>query len=549
MTENFQIPSRDQLLTRLKSEEFDILVIGGGATGAGIAFDAATRGLRVALVESNDFSSGSSSRSTKLVHGGVRYLEQAVLHFDYAQYQLVTEALEERALFLKAAPHLTRRLPILTPLYRWMDIPYYMAGLKLYDWLAGAARLDRSYFLSPEKTINRFPLLNKKGLKGAIVYYDGQFNDSRMNVTLALSAIQQGAAAINHCTVKQLTKRGGIITGATVEDQLTKDQWDIKATVTINATGPFTDKIRLLDDPQNRPLVSASAGTHFLLDATFCPPTTGLLIPKTKDGRVLFLLPWEGATLVGTTDTPSELTDKPGPSEDEILYLIDHLQETLDQPIDRSQILAAWTGLRPLISTTNTSSAKLSRDHLIEISSSGLMTIAGGKWTTYRHMAEEAVDRAIEETPLPKKGPSKTKTALLYGTQHYSPSLSKKLVKDYSIDSMTADHLLHHYGDQATVVAQIATEGFSAPIASGHPYLEAEVIYAVRSELACTAEDILARRTRLFFLDQDATIKAIPRVVKILGDQLEWSAEKRQQEVNETVASFQKQGTSECLTH
>ncbi|MDT8396154.1 MAG: FAD-dependent oxidoreductase [bacterium] len=275
-----------------------MVVIGGGATGCGVALDAASRGLKVALVEKNDFSEGTSSRSTKLLHGGVRYLEMAVKHLDKSQYHLVTDALAERGILLRLAPHLCNRLPLVTPLYKWMEIPYILAGLKLYDLLSGSASIGHSRLLSRSDAIGRFPMLHREGLKAGVLYYDGQFNDARMALCIALTAAQQGAVIANHVRVTDLIKEDGKVTGVKVSDSVSGESWEVRSRVVANATGPFADKVRLMDDPASRPMLKASSGIHIVLDKRFAPPDTGLLIPKTEDGRVLFVLPWEGHALI-----------------------------------------------------------------------------------------------------------------------------------------------------------------------------------------------------------------------------------------------------------
>ncbi len=408
---------RKDILPRLKTDEsFDMLVIGGGATGCGVALDAASRGLNVALVEKNDFSEGTSSRSTKLLHGGVRYLEMAVKHLDKGQYHLVRDALKERGILLRLAPHLCHPLPLVTPLYKWMEVPYILAGLKLYDLLAGSAGIGNSRLLGRKKALGRFPMLHAKGLKAGVLYYDGQFNDARMSVCIALTAAQHGAVIANHVCVTDFIREEGKVAGVLVNDSVSGESWEVRARTVINATGPFADRVRLLDDPASQPILKASAGIHILLDKRFAPPDTGLLIPKTEDGRVLFVLPWEGHALVGTTDEPSEVVEHPRPSKDEISYLLRHIGRYFDLKVSESDIKAAWSGLRPLIFDPKASdTAKLTRDHLIEQSPSGLITIAGGKWTTYRKMALEVVDHAVRRFSLKARSGSWTDRIYVMG--------------------------------------------------------------------------------------------------------------------------------------
>ncbi len=334
-------------IPRLKTEEFDVLVIGGGATGTGAALDSVARGLKTALVERFDYSSGTSSKSTKLLHGGVRYLEQAVKKLDRVQYKLVRDALHERSTLLKLAPHLAKPLALMTPLYRRLEAPYYMAGLKLYDWLAGRQGLTPSQYVSAEQALQRFPMLKKEGLKGGVIYYDGQFNDSRMNVSLALTASEHGAVIVNYVEVQSLIKKANKIVGARVEDKETGEKFTIKAKVVINASGAFCDAIRKLDNPSVAPILTSSSGIHIVLDKKFSALETGLLIPKTEDKRVLFLLPWEGHTLVGTTDNPCEIESHPKVEPSDISYILRQLKYYFSLEVNERDILSSWVGLRP----------------------------------------------------------------------------------------------------------------------------------------------------------------------------------------------------------
>jgi glycerol-3-phosphate dehydrogenase len=371
-----------------RDEPFDLLIIGGGASGTGAALDAVTRGLTVALVERDDLSAGTSSRSTKLIHGGVRYLEKAVKGLDRTQFALVRDALRERAVLLRNAPHLCHALPLVTPLYSTLQVPYIMTGLKMYDWLAGRENLHPSRFVNAREAKRRFPQLKAAGLRGGVIYYDGQFDDARMNVAIALSAAERGAVIVTHAEVTAVHHDGGRIAGVTVLDRASGERAEVAARAVVNATGPYADAIRRLDDPGAEPMLSASSGVHIVLDERFAPPDTGLLIPKTEDGRVLFLLPWLGSTLVGTTDQPAPVVDDPEATEEEIEYILRHLGRYFDLPVARADVKAAWSGLRPLVADPKAAdTARLSRDHVVHVSGSGLVTIAGGKWTTYRRMA------------------------------------------------------------------------------------------------------------------------------------------------------------------
>ncbi|MCA9836618.1 MAG: FAD-dependent oxidoreductase [Trueperaceae bacterium] len=530
--------NREEHLEQLKSETFDVLVIGGGATGTGVALDAATRGLKVALVERDDFSAGTSSRSTKLIHGGVRYLEQAVKKFDRSQFNLVRDALKERAVLINIAPHLAKPIPLVTPLYNWLEVPYYMTGLKLYDGLAGKANLRASRFVDAKEALDRFPMLNPEGLRGGVIYYDGQFDDARMNISIALTAAQQGAVLANHVEVTELHKQGGKLTGASVKDTLSGDSFSIRAKVLVNATGPFSDTIRHLDDPGATPMLSASSGAHIILDSRFSPPETGLLIPETEDGRVLFLLPWLGHTLVGTTDNPASIEANPKATEDEIAYILRHVHKYFSIPVSREDVKAAWSGLRPLVSDPGAAdTAKLSRDHVINTSTSGLITIAGGKWTTYRKMALDTVDE-VERVGQFAHNTSLTEHLKLVGGKQFSPHGAGKLQEDYGLELDTASYLNRAYGDQAAKVAELVKLGYSERLAKNHAYLTAEVIYSARHEAARSSVDILARRTRLAFLDAEATRKAVPVVANLLAQELGWSDRQKSDDISQAETYF-----------
>ncbi len=424
--------NRTEILNQIKQlSRCDLLVVGGGATGCGIALDAASRGLSVVLVEQNDFAEGTSGRSSKLVHGGVRYLEMAVKHFDRDQYQLVKEGLHERYYFLRNAPHLCHPLPLISPLYRWSQLPYVWIGLKLYDLLAGQHGLGPSGYADYQRTLEEVPLLQKEGLKGGIRYYDGQFNDSRMALSLALCAASHGALIINHMEAVELLKQGNKISGALLKDRLSGEQFALPAAAVVNATGPFSDQLRQLDDPQVHPLLAVSSGVHLVLDAGYPPPKAGLLLSETEDQRVLFLLPWQGRCLVGTTDQAAELREHPQVVEEDIDYLLRHLSQVLDPAPTRENITAVWCGLRPLVHDPRAhDSARVLRDFVIEESSSGLFTIAGGKWTSYRRMAEKLVDKVVANLNL-NAAACLSKDLPVHGAQGWQPGGWQQLVTDF----------------------------------------------------------------------------------------------------------------------
>ena len=524
--------ARRQTLESLKQHTpFDLLVIGGGATGCGIALDAASRGLATALVEKNDFAEGTSSRSTKLVHGGVRYLEIAVKHFDRVQYNLVRDGLFERGVLLNNAPHLARRLPLVTPLYKWLDVPYIFAGLKLYDILAGKQGIGHSRVIGRREALRRFPMLKAAGLKAGVLYYDGQFNDARMAVTLAITAQTYGAVAANHMEVVDLLKENDRVCGARLRDNIDGEEFTVRAKGVINATGPFVDRIRLMDEPGVEPILKASSGIHIVLDKRFAPPETGLMIPKTEDGRVLFILPWQGQALVGTTDEPAAIADHPRPTDEEIAYLLRHVSRYFDLQVTEQDIKAVWSGLRPLVFDPKAAdTAHLARDHIIQVSPSGLLTIAGGKWTTYRKMAQDAVDHAYQTFALGPARPCRTAHLPMVGARNFDPQGAETLQRQYDLEPDVALHLHHAYGDQALQVAELARAGLGSRLHADHPCLEAEVVHAVRHEFAQHAADVLVRRTTLALLDNAAAREAAPRVLELMAAELDWGAERHQAE-------------------
>ncbi|XP_042566520.1 glycerol-3-phosphate dehydrogenase, mitochondrial isoform X2 [Clupea harengus] len=540
-----ELPSRAAQLGALgHADEFDVLVVGGGATGAGCALDAVTRNLKTALVERDDFSSGTSSRSTKLIHGGVRYLQKAIMKLDYEQYMMVKEALHERANLLEIAPHLSGPLPIMLPVYKWWQLPYYWAGIKMYDLVAGAQCLKSSYVLSKAKALELFPMLKKDKLVGAIVYYDGQHNDARMNLAIALTAARYGAAIANYTEVVHLLKRadpesGAVrVCGARCRDVITGQEFDVRAKCVINATGPFTDALRKMDDQKIPNICQPSAGVHIVIPGYYSPDNMGLLDPATSDGRVIFFLPWEKMTIAGTTDTPTDITPHPVPSEEDINFILKEIRNYLspDVEVRRGDVLAAWSGIRPLVTDPNSKDTQsICRNHVVSISPSGMVTIAGGKWTTYRSMAEETLDAVVKTHGL-KAGPCRTTGLMLEGAKDWTPTLYIRLVQDYGLEVEVAQHLASAYGGRAFEVAKMShVTGKRWPIVgqrlvSEFPYIESEVQYAIK-EYACTAIDVIARRTRLGFQNVQAADEALPRIVDLMGKELDWSEEKKMGEL------------------
>lgn len=511
-----------------------------------IALDSVTRGFKTSLIELDDFSSGTSSRSTKLIHGGVRYLQKAVLNLDWEQFKMVKEALSERANLLEIAPHLSYPLPIMIPVYKWWQIPYFWIGIKIYDIVAGLKNVQSSYFLSKKKAIELFPMLQKDKLCGAIVYFDGQHNDAQMNLAIALTAARYGATVVNHCAVVDLIKdERGKLSGVKIRDELSGKKSSVLAKCIINATGPFIDSIRLMDNPSSKKLCHPSAGVHITLPGYYSPESMGLIDPATSDGRVIFFLPWQTFTIAGTTDKLCTVTHSPGPSEADIQFILNEIKKYLNPDINvrRGDVMSAWCGIRPLVlepSKPNTES--LSQNHIIEVSKSGLITITGGKWTTYRKMAEDTIDKAIQTFPekLIPKLPCQTKGLLLEGAYEWTPTMYIRLVQDFGFDPQVANHLSTTYGTRAFSIAKTAEiTGHRWPVTGNRlhnefPYINEEVRYAIK-EYACTAVDVISRRLRLAFLNVEAAKEALPKIIEIMSQELKWNKKEQQEQYQKAI--------------
>jgi len=485
---------REEMLRRIReravqNEPWDIAVIGGGATGMGVAVDAAARGLSVVLVEAHDFGKGTSSRSTKLVHGGVRYLEQG-------NVPLVMSALKERGLMRQNAPHLVHDLAFVVPNYSWWEAPFYGIGLKLYDLLAGKYGFGASKLLSKNETLERLPGLEPEGLTGGVVYYDGQFDDARLLIHLAMTAADHGAALVNYCPATAVLRDAdGYVNGLSARDAETGEEFQIAARMVVNATGVFTDEVRRMADPAAEQLVVTSQGIHLVFDRSFLKSDTALMVPRTSDGRVLFVIPWHGHAVAGTTDTPVDAPSlEPRALEEEIEFVLETAGRYLSRPPMREDVLSVYVGLRPLVKGDGKTSA-LSRDHVIHVDTSGLLTITGGKWTTYRHMAEDCVDHAITLGKLPDVE-CRTKNLRIHG----------------SVDNSAALGSLQVYGADAEAIRTLAEDpALAAQLHPELPYIAAEVVWAARAEMARTVEDVLARHTRALFLNaRAATAMAEP---------------------------------------
>ncbi|MGI9072793.1 MAG: glycerol-3-phosphate dehydrogenase/oxidase [Bryobacteraceae bacterium] len=502
---------REQVLKEIgiAPGEWDIVVVGGGATGLGTAVDAAARGYKTVLFEAHDFAKGTSSRSTKLVHGGVRYLQQGNIH-------LVLEALRERGRMLRNAPHLAHRRGFIVPAYALWELPFYGTGLSLYDLLAGRERLGRSRILSTARVRESLPTLRKAGLKGGILYYDGQFDDSRYAIALLRTLFDLGGVALNYVRITGLLKRGDCVRGVVAEDAELGSRFEIPAKVVINATGVFADELRRLDEPRTSPVVMVSQGTHVVLPRSFLPGESALMIPRTSDGRVLFAIPWHDRVLIGTTDDPVRQAEiEPRAMPDERHFLRTHIERFLGRRPEAAEIRSVWSGQRPLVRRGGVSNtAALSRDHTILISDTKLLTITGGKWTTYRRMAEDAIDRAAPLGGLPAVQ-CQTAQLKLHGwieepNQHCIGNLEN------------ATEWERVYGADLPALQQLAREDpdLDQPLHPQLPFQRREVIWAARHEMATCVEDVLARRTRALFLDAKASLEAAPITARLLAREL-----------------------------
>jgi glycerol-3-phosphate dehydrogenase len=490
------------MLRRLgEDREWDFVVIGGGASGLGVAVEAASRGYRTALVEQSDFAKGTSSRSTKLIHGGVRYLQQG-------NVTLVLEALRERGLLRQNAPHLVHDIPFVVPNYDWWEAPFYGIGLRLYDVLAGRHGFGASRHLSRDETLEQLPTLETEGLRGGVLYYDGQFDDARLAICLARTAVDLGATVANYVRVDGIGRRDGLARTVSAVDEESGERLELAARVIVNATGPFTDEVRALDDPAVRPMMRPSQGVHLVLARRFLPGRSAIMVPHTDDGRVLFAIPWHDRVVVGTTDTPIERsTLEPRPLEEEVDFLLHHAARYLSEDPAPEDVLSVFVGIRPLVGDpADHESAALSRDHTVHISDSCLVTLTGGKWTTYRRMAEDAVDHA----------------AVLAGLDDRACVSRDLNLHGFHPDAAGFGDLAPYGADAVELQDLVATaDDFAQPLVPGLPYVTGEAVWAVREEMARTVEDVLSRRTRALLLDAAASVDAAPLVASILARELD----------------------------
>ncbi len=534
---------RNTNLHRLENEEFDLCIIGGGASGAGCALDAALRGLRVALVEKDDFASGTSSKSTKLIHGGVRYLEQAFKNLDFGQLRQVQHGLAERRTVLENAPHLAQPLALVTPVFSWFEGLYFSIGLKLYDFIAGKKNnLPKSRWLSQREAREKIPNLTRRAA-GAVRYFDGQLDDARYCLALVQSAAEAGAAVANHFELVDFQKdKSGKISHADVCDQFSGRIFSIKSKLFVNCTGAFSDKIRHLANPNLPTRIRPSKGVHAIFPANILGGSEAMLIPKTPDGRVVFAIPFQGKTMLGTTDEDfKNLENEPKLESREVEFLVETAQRFLGNKIDIASVSAGFGGLRPLLAASSKDTKKLVRDHEVEHDTdSNLISLLGGKWTTYRLMAEDTIDFVAKI--LGNSEPCKTANHRLTGGENFDKNGAEKLAAEFNLAADVAQHLHKNYGSRANRVASLTIENqeLALRLHPDFPFLRAEIVFAVRHEMAGSLRDFLAHRIRLEITDWRAAKEVAPVVAFHFGEILGWDEAKKRQELEAYFKMIEK---------
>jgi glycerol-3-phosphate dehydrogenase len=540
--------SRSEVLQQIEGGTFDVCIIGGGATGAGCAVDAQLRGLKTVVIEAGDYSAATSSSSTKLVHGGVRYLQEAVQDLDAGQYHVVKRALHERRLMLDNAPYLAHPLELLVPCYSRMEALYYGIGMKMYDWIAGKGNLFPSKYRSVAESVKRMPMLKPDRLTGTVAYGDGQFDDARYGMALIQSFADEGGLPVNYARVVGLEKdAGGRLKGADVEDLLTHRRFKVQARAFINATGPFSDHIRQMAKPGIASRLRLSKGVHILVPLDQESTKDAILIPKTDDCRVIFAIPWLGRFLVGTTDDEAQHGDEMIVKKEEAEYLLRHLNRYLVSPMRIDEIVSGFAGVRPLVKSKNAlDTKKLIRDHEVEMEEeSGLISVLGGKWTTHRAMAQDGVDMALGYLGMPLI-PCRTPQHKLHGATGWGPDFWQLLVSECGASPAAARHLSQKFGTASFRVLDIAKQDprYAAPIVPGLAPIQAEIVYSVQQEMAQTIEDMLARRLGLQLFSWAAAIKAAPVVGSVMAELLGWTAEQTNQAVEQYVQKITRMMTA-----
>ncbi|HEA66705.1 MAG TPA: glycerol-3-phosphate dehydrogenase/oxidase [Desulfobacterales bacterium] len=506
--------NRDQMIDTVENFVgiWDIIIIGGGATGLGTAVEAASRGYKTLLVEQHDFSKGTSSRSTKLIHGGIRYLQQGNI-------SLVLEALHERGMLIQNAPHLVHNQTFIVPTYDWWRGPFYGVGMKVYDLMAGKLGLCPSRILSREETLAEIPTLEPKGLRGGVKYCDGQFDDSRLAINLAQTIVDLGSTPINYMKVMGFLKSNKMISGVRAKDMESGKEYELNGKVVINATGIFTDTILKMDNPAAKEIITMSQGVHLIFDKEFLPGDSAIMVPHTADGRVLFAVPWHNKVVVGTTETPvKEAILEPCAFEEEIDFILNHAAKYLTKDPTRKDVLSVFAGIRPLVNLGGSKeTAAISRDHFLLVSECGLITITGGKWTTYRKMAEDTIDQAVLIAGLEERQ-SITKNMRIHGW----------------LKNIDASEALHYYGSDAIAIKKLTESqpSLGDKLHERLPFIKAEVTWAVREEMARTVEDVLARRTRALLLDAKASMEMAPETAKLIAVELDYDRDWENEQVS-----------------
>jgi glycerol-3-phosphate dehydrogenase len=536
--------TREEALRAIEGKTFDVCVIGGGATGSGCALDSQLRGLKTVQLEAEDFASGASSASTKMVHGGVRYLQEAIRNLDFKEYRVLKEALHERVPMLRNAPFLTNTRFFLTPCYRWLDVAYFATGLKLYDWIAGRGGLGPSTFLSREQALHRMPSLAASGLVGAVMYADGQFNDARYNITLVKTFAEAGGETLNYARVVAFERdAAGRLATAVVADKSSRRDFVVHARSFVNAAGPYADNIRRMATPDVPLRIKFGKGVHIVLPLKILCSTEAMLIPKTEDGRVLFAIPWLGSLLVGTTDDEIDSLDDLHLEAEEIQYLLRHLNRYLAKPVTADQIASGIVGVRPLVSSGESrSTKKIARTHQVELDSkSGLISIMGGKWTTYRAMAQDTID-AVQKYLGISISQCRTLRHMLSGSDGYSTDYWKTLAKFDGVTELSARHLAGQFGTRASKVMDLAKEQpeLAAPLVEGLAPTRAEATFTIRDEMAMSIEDVLSRRIGLQTHSWTHAVRAAPAVAELLASELGWSENTKQEALDQYVAKIRE---------
>jgi len=539
--------TRADALREVATGQFDVCVMGAGASGAGCALDAQLRGLRTVLVDAGDFASATSSASTKLVHGGVRYLQEAVTDLDLGQLKVVKHALRERILMLQNAPYLAHPLEFIVPCFSRFELAYYGVGMKIYEWIAGDASVGDSRILSRDAALRELPGMNgRPDLKGAVAYWDGQFDDARYGIALVGTFAKAGGQTVNYLRVVGF-ERGwdGRLAAALAEDRFSRQRIVLRAKAFINATGPFSDQLRTLVNPGAAKRLAPSKGAHILLPLD--PDIrSALLIPETEDGRVIFAIPWLGRLLVGTTDKEVTLNEDLTVTQAEAEYLLRHLNRYLAKSYTTGEVVSAFAGVRPLVRAGHAPTQRLVRDHEVEVDrQSGLVSILGGKWTTYRHMAEDTID-TVQRQLGQRVERGKTRNHPLTGTQGFTPEYWRTLAREYQLEESTARHLAEKFGTEAAAVLQLAKDRpeLRSPIVSGGSAIQAEIVYGIRNEMACTIEDVLARRTGLQPFSWAMALEAAPVVASHLAREGAWPRQQQTEATEAYVAGIRRMQTA-----